>query len=62
MLIQMEIENRKPLELAIDMAIASARRAIKQSTRPEFTPVYEKEIAVLTSAKLSITEVPAKAK
>lgn len=61
-LYSIEIENKKALELAIDMAIQSNRRAINTSKRPEFTPVYEKEIAVLTAAKLSLTELPAKQK
>lgn len=59
---QITIENKKPLEHAIDMAIASARRAVKQSTRPEFNVVYEKEINMLHAAKLSIVEVPPETK
>ena len=57
MKIQLEIENRKALELALEQAIASNRRAINTSKRPEFTPVYEKEIADLLNAKNSITVV-----
>lgn len=57
-----DIENIKALELAIDAAVASAKRAINTSKRPEFTPVYEKEILVLTNAKASIKPAEHKAK
>lgn len=50
-----ETPNIKVLELAIDMAVASSKRAINTSKRPEFTPVYEKEIADLLQLKASIT-------
>ena len=52
-----EIQNIKALELALEQAIASNRRAINTSKRPEFTPVYEKEIADLLNAKQSITKI-----
>lgn len=51
------VENVKALELALEQAIASNRRAINTSKRPEFTPVYEKEIADLLTAKASITKI-----
>ena len=57
-----EVENIKALELAIDAAIASAKRAINTSKRPEFEAVYQKEIAVLTTAKASIKPIHEKAK
>lgn len=49
--------NKAILCNAIDMAVASARRAINTSKRPEFKVVYEKEIAELIAGKQSITEV-----
>lgn len=57
MKITLEIENKVILETALEMAIASNRRAINTSKRPEFTVVYEKEIADLLKAKNSIEVV-----
>lgn len=47
---------RKQLEHLIDMGIASSRRAINTAKRPEFTELYNKDIAELLAAKASITE------
>lgn len=49
--------NRKVLEGAIDLAIASCRRGVNTSKRPEFAEVYNKEIEELFKGKASITEV-----
>lgn len=51
------VVRQKILEHAIDMAVASSRRAINTARRPEFTDIYNKEIAELLAAKQSITEV-----
>lgn len=52
-------ERRSVLDNAIDMAIASARRAKNTSKRPEFNEIYDKEIAELHSIKASIVQVEA---
>lgn len=49
--------NRKQLEHIIDTAIASSRRAINTSKRPEFEELYRKDIEQLLAAKNGITEI-----
>lgn len=49
--------NRKVLESAIDLAVASCRRGINTSKRPEFEEVYKKEIEELFKGKASIKEI-----
>lgn len=50
--------NINILNNAIDMAIASSKRAKNTSKRPEFNVIYDKEIAELHAIKASITPVP----
>lgn len=49
--------KRTTLEHALDMSIASSRRAMNTQRRPEFTEIYKKEIAELLAAKATISEV-----
>lgn len=56
MAIKIEI-NKKLLENLIDMGVASCRRGINTSKRPEFEEVFKKEIDTLFAAKASITEI-----
>lgn len=49
--------DRKLLESLIEQSVASCRRGINASKRPEFKVVYEKEIEILYQAKASITEL-----
>lgn len=49
-----EADNIKTIEMALDMAVASTKRAMTTSKRPEFNAVYEKELADLYKAKTSL--------
>lgn len=56
MAVRIEIP-KKTLEYCIDMAVASSKRAINTSKRPEFEEIYKREISELTAARASITEI-----
>lgn len=59
MALMVEID-RLTLTTALEVALASAKRARNTTKKPEFLPIYEKDINILMTALASIQEVKVK--
>lgn len=59
MAFQVEVD-RLTLTTALEVALASAKRARNTTKKPEFLPIYEKDINTLMTAIASIQEVKTK--